>query len=348
MRRDDVSARRMTMLDTGAASDIPQPRAVSRGAAPGRRAAIALAALVFAADVCAQDAATVLSRAATAARTQNYTGTILYQHGSRSQTSRLAHLNDALGEQSKLANLEGPPREVIRTTSEVRCYYSDAKVVRVEAPEFRNAFPTLSPQQQKTLLDFYDMAKGEANRIAGRDAQAWVFTPKDGNRFPHKLWTDVATGILLKAALVNERNEMVEQFAFLDISLGARLTRDQVAPTAGAAPADWQVQDANGSDADSRNTGWVATRLPAGFARIAEGYRPLHGKRQPVAHIVYSDGLVAISVFVEPLNAPPRNAGAVPGPVNAYTRQVDEYLVTVLGEAPGATLKDIAFSVARR
>ncbi len=75
----------------------------------------------------------------------------------------------------------------------------------------------------------------------------------------------------------------------------------------------------------------------------------LHGKRQPVAHIVYSDGLVAISVFVEPLNAPPRNAGAVQqGSINAYTRQVDDYLVTVLGEAPGATLKDVAFSVVRR
>ncbi len=76
--------------------------------------------------------------------------------------------------------------------------------------------------------------------------------------------------------------------------------------------------------------------------------RPPHGKRQPVAHIVYSDGLVAISVFVEPLNAPPRNSGAVRRAVNAYTRQVDDYLVTVLGEVPSAALKDVAFSVVRR
>jgi sigma-E factor negative regulatory protein RseB len=93
----------------------------------------------------------------------------------------------------------------------------------------------------------------------------------------------------------------------------------------------------------------VATRVPPGFARIAEGFRPLHGKREPVAHIVYSDGLVAISVFVEPLNAPPRNSGAVQqGAINAYSRQVDDYLVTVLGEAPSTTLKDVAFSVVRR
>ncbi len=304
---------------------------------------------MFATEACAQDAATILSRAAVAARTQNYSGTILYQHGSRSITSRLAHLNDALGEVSKLVNLEGPSREVIRTTSEVRCYYSDVKVVRIESPEFRNAFPTLSPQQQKTLLDFYDMAKAEQDRIAGRDAQAWTFAPKDGNRYPHKLWTDVASGILLKAAMVNERNEVVEQFTFLEITLGARISREQVASTAGATPSDWQVQNAVAGDPDAKDTGWTATWLPPGFARIAEGYRPLHGKRQPVAHIVYSDGLVAISVFVEPLSAPARKPGAAQqGAINAYSRQVDEYLVTVLGEAPGTTLKDVAFSVVRR
>jgi sigma-E factor negative regulatory protein RseB len=339
----------MAVIDIGATSGTPQRRAAPRGPALGRLAGIALAALVFSVDVGAQDATAVLSRAAAAAKQQNYTGTILYQHGGRSLSSRLVHLNDSGIEQSKLVNLEGPRREVIRTASEVRCYYSDAKVVRIESPAFRNAFPTLSPQQQKTLVDFYEMRKAETDRVAGRDAQAWAFVPKDGNRYPHRLWTDVETGILLKAALINERNEVVEQFAFLDITLGARIGRDQVASTAGAAPSDWQVQNVATVDPDARDTGWAAARLPPGFARIAEGFRPLHGKRQPVAHIVYSDGLVAISVFVEPLNAPPRKPGAVQqGAINAYTRQVDDYLVTVLGEAPGATLKDVAFSVVRR
>ena len=99
----------MTMLATGMASDIPQPRATAaRGLPFGRLAGIALAALAFAADAGAQDAGAVLTRAAAAARQQNYTGTILYQRGSRNQTSRLVHLNDAGIEQSKLVNLEGP------------------------------------------------------------------------------------------------------------------------------------------------------------------------------------------------------------------------------------------------
>src|SRR4249920_1852875 len=131
----------MPALAMGASSDTPQHRSAPARAAFCHLAGVALAAMLVAGSALAGDAATVLTRAAAAARTQTYTGTILYQKGSRYQTSRLVHLFEAGTEQSKLVNLEGPRREVISTADEVRCYYSDAKVVRIEAPEFRNAFP---------------------------------------------------------------------------------------------------------------------------------------------------------------------------------------------------------------
>ena len=50
-----------------------------------------------------------------------------------------------------------------------------------------------------------------------------------------------------------------------------------------------------------KDTGWMVTRLPPGFVKIVEGFRRLRGKRDPVAQLVYSDGLVAVSVFIEPI-----------------------------------------------
>ena len=70
----------------------------------------------------AQDATALLARAATAARLLNYTGTLVYQHAGRVETTRLVHLNDGGSEFEKLVNLEGPAREVIRSKGEVRCY----------------------------------------------------------------------------------------------------------------------------------------------------------------------------------------------------------------------------------
>ncbi len=320
-----------------------------RGAGRAHVALLALAVLVTAPVARADNAANWLSRAATAARQLNYAGTIVYQHGGHVETSRLTHVNGPGGEFEKLVNLEGPPREVIRRDDEVRCYYPDAKVVRIEPRTFRNAFPSLSAQQQKALSEFYEFRKAESGRVAGLDTQAWVFEPKDDLRYGHKFWADTATGLLVKARVLDERNEVVEQVAFTDLAIGAHIDPEMVKPTWSSAPPDWQVRQSGPADAELEDTGWTVTRLPPGFSKIVEGFRHLRGKRHPVAHLVYSDGLVAVSVFVEPLGGTPRPTGLnQQGGLNVYVRQHDGNLVTVLGEVPVVTVRQIANSVTRR
>ena len=296
----------------------------------------------------AEDAAAWLSRAAAAAQKQNYVGTIVYQHGGRFETSRLVHLNDRGNEFEKLVNLEGPAREVIRMNGEVRCYYPDAKVIRIEPRTFRNAFPSLSLQQQAALTDYYSFRMAERGRVAGIETQAWVFEPKDGLRYGHKFWADPESGLLVKARIVDERNEVIEQFAFTEILIGVKIERDQVNPTWAVTPPDWQVRQLGKGDAESRETGWTVTRVPPGFVKIVDGFRRLRDARE-VAHLVYSDGLVAVSVFIEPIGAATHPIGiSRQGGINVVIRQQDDNLVTVLGEVPVATVRQIAHSVARR
>jgi sigma-E factor negative regulatory protein RseB len=325
------------------------PAASVRG--PGAAVALLVVALLAPAPAArAQDASAWLARAATAARELNYVGTIVYQYGPRVETSRLTHVYENGAEFEKLVNLDGPAREVIRSAGEVRCYYPDAKIVRVEPRTFRNVFPSLSPQQRQALTQYYEFRAAEAGRIAGLEAQAFVFEPRDGLRYGHKFWAHKDTGLLLKARLVNEKGEVVEQFAFTDIAIGGRIGREHVKPTWDGTPADWQLKESHPADAASQDTGWTVTRLPPGFVKINESFRTLRGKRDPVAHLVYSDGLVAVSVFVEPVVATPSQAlGTVrQGGLNVYSIKVDEHFVTVLGEAPAATVRQIALSVARR
>ncbi len=65
---------------------------------------------------------------------------------------------------------------------------------------------------------------------------------------------------------------------------------------------------------------------------------------------MFSDGLVAVSVFVESITTVPGQAlGTMrQGGLNVYSMKVDDHFVTVLGEAPAATVRQIALSVARR
>jgi sigma-E factor negative regulatory protein RseB len=312
------------------------------------RAGLVAVSLAIGAPALAQDAAEWLQRAANAARTLNYVGTISNQHGARVETSRLMHFSDAGTEYEKLTNLDGPTREVVRVNDQVRCYYSDAKLVRVEPRALHNVFPSLLPQQLSTLAEYYNFRKAETARIAGLETQAYVFEPKDGMRYGHKFWADTATGLLLKARLLGEKNETIEQFAFTDIQIGAKLDRDMFKLPFPTPPADWQVRESV-HDVVPQETGWVVKDLPPGFAKVVEGYRSLRGKPEKVAHIVFSDGLVAVSVFIEPTPSTPQPVGlSQQGGVNVYSRPLNEHLVTVLGEAPGATVRQIAYSVSHK
>jgi sigma-E factor negative regulatory protein RseB len=74
--------------------------------------------------------------------------------------------------------------------------------------------------------------------------------------------------------------------------------------------------------------------------------RSIAGRNFMVSHIVYSDGLAAVSVFIEPLpKARIARSLSHQGAVNIYIRPVSDYMVTVLGEAPAATVMQIANSL---
>jgi len=290
-----------------------------------------------------------LTRAAQAARQLNYIGTIVYQIGPRVESSRITHLYDDGHEFAKLVNLDGPAREVVRSQGEIRCYYPDAKLMRVEPGTFRNVFPSLSAEQQQSLSEFYDFRVLGPDRVGGRAVQVVVFEPKDGLRYGHRFWSDASTGLLLKARILNERGDGVEQFAFSDLSINAPIEHAMVEPSWPAVPSDWQVLQGLSGDVVQQDTGWLVTRIPPGFSKIMEGFRKLRGRRDRIAHLVFSDGLVSVSVFVEPLIAASAPSGFTQqGGLNVYSVRQDDHLITVMGETPGATVRQIAHSVVHR
>ena len=116
-----------------------------------------------------------------------------------------------------------------------------------------------------------------------------------------------------------------------------------------AAPDDWQVKHTKLGVSFIEETGWTVTRMPPGFVRIMEGRRALRYGRDALSQIVLSDGLVAVSVFIEARGGVQRHFGrASQGGINQYSVKLDDYVITALGEAPAETVRMIATSVTRR
>lgn len=287
------------------------------------------------------DAVAWLQKMAAAAQKLNYTGTFIYQSGGSAETSRITHLVDASGEHERLEVLDGSPREVVRSNDEVRCFLPEDKVVIVEKRSQYKAFPALLPSSAAALGEHYQIRKGEVARIAGFDSQQILLEPKDNLRYGHVLWAEINSGLLLKARLVNEKNEPIEQFAFTQLQIGGVIERESLRPKFDARSAEWKVQNARAAQSMSRGD-WVFKAELPGFRRSLGMRRQAARAGVETTHFLFSDGLAAISVFIEPLAAgQDRTEPALysAGAINVYKRVAGNHLLTVLGEVPMATLK---------
>jgi len=294
-----------------------------------------------------QDGVALLKKMASASRRLNYSGTFVYQHSGQNETSRIVHfVNPAGGEFEKLETLDGPAREVIRTNDQVTCYLPDTKTVLIEKRSTRR-FPALLPEQLSGVADNYVVSVTGMDRVAGYDCRVVLLEPKDKLRYGHQFCAEAGSGLPLRSRTLSEKNQLLEAFAFTELKIGGSFSRDQVKSRYAARSKEWKVDHSALAITDvPADTGWSLTRQPTGFKKLTELKRSIAGRAGMVSHIVYSDGLAAVSVFIEPLpKARPARSLSHQGAVNIYIRPIADHMVTVLGEAPAATVMQIANSL---
>jgi len=284
-----------------------------------------------------------LNRAAAAAKQQNYSGVYVYHHGEHVEVLRVLHRIDAKGEQEKVEVLDGAPRQFLRINNDVYCHLPDGKHVRLERNAPRRFFPALLPAQPASLLAYYDAKLGGAERVAGRLSQVVLLEPRDSYRHAYTLWIDKQSGVPLKSRIVNSNGSAVSMFVFSEIQIGK-------APDVQLFLNDMAGKSILKASLDQpASVNWSVTP-PPGFKQVQEAVRVLPGKQMPVTHLVFSDGLSVLSMFVEPVNpGMQRMVGlSAEGAIGIYTREVDGYTVTTLGEVPGTALIETGNSVKRK
>lgn len=287
-----------------------------------------------------------LQRIYAASEKLSYAGTFVYQQGQRVETSRIVHVVDSSGPGERLETLDGVPREIVRTGDEVVCYLPQSMTMKIDKQPGPR-FPAVLSEQLRDVSENYTVKKGEVERVSGYSCQVLSLEPKDRMRYGHRLWADLNTGLLLKAKTFNEKDEMLEQFTFTQIKIGGNIGRDQLKPRYFRQSKDWRIEDSGAARANLAETGWTIRSKPPGFRTVAELVRTVGGTGG-VGHIVLSDGLAAISVFIEPATSKrpaPQTGLARQGAINVYTRSVGNYWVTVVGEAPAESVKYVANAV---
>jgi sigma-E factor negative regulatory protein RseB len=306
--------------------------------------------LAMAAHVHAEDRSALdwLGIAAIAGHQTNYSGVFVYQYNDRVETSNLIHIAEAGSEYEKLVSLDGPKREIIRHDGQVWSY-THHQMVQMDSQQERSRFPFLLPEQLSALSANYQAKLLGVERVAGYNAQVLLFQPRDNLRYTHKMWVHADTGLLLKAAVLSDKNQVAEQYAFTQLQIGGQIDCSwiKLSDMAGSHGKGLHHTPEAAKDIAPITSGWVADMVPTGFKKTMEFLREMHGKHAPVTQIVFSDGMSAISIFIEPNDEDEDDVEGLSsrGAVNLYRKILDKNLVTVVGEVPPRTVMQVLNSV---
>lgn len=295
------------------------------------------------------DARQWLERMTRALAQQNYDGRFFHLTEGRSETMRIVHRVDKGKVTERLVSLDGSGREIIRNDEEVVCYLPDRRTVLVEKRSGNNTLFAALPSYSEALEQHYSIEKvGKVAKTLGRKTQMIVVQPRDQYRYGYRLWLDQETAMPLKSQLSDRNGRVLEQILFAELNLRDRIPASELKPSVSAEGFSWLRQDPQ--PARVANTiGWNVIRLPAGFRLTTWRIQAIAGSSAPVRHLVFSDGLASVSVFIEP--RPPQSAPmhglARVGAAFAYSLDLDGHQVTAVGEVPAETVEAIAAGVTR-
>ncbi|HEY0748843.1 MAG TPA: MucB/RseB C-terminal domain-containing protein [Steroidobacteraceae bacterium] len=316
--------------------------------------------------------------------TRNYDGTFFHISGGRVETMRIVHRVRAGRVSERLQSLDGSRREFVRANDELTCYLPDQHTVLVQPRQDGGPFLGSLPQFDPSVGEFYRIESLASTHILGRPARVIAVYSKDQYRFGYRLWLDEKTAMPLKTQLCDPQGQVIEQIFFARLDMPENIPDSDLAPTVRTEGMRWVRQGPSIDSSSAALADYRASQLPPGFRLTVQGAQTLGGASAPASHLVYSDGLATVSVFVEEQrgsglgasapgtdNSNATTAGApgfgtpasTPGvslepdaqaPVQglarvgsgyAYSTVVQGHQVTAVGEVPAQTVEFIAHSV---
>lgn len=290
-----------------------------------------------------------LDRMSDAVATTSYEGTVIRVQRGQTEALKVARklVNGVINE--RLVSQEGNGLEIIRIGDEVHCILPDTKSVLVETWNNQSTLFSAFPRAEVTNTPHYNLSLQREGRIAGRPAVMIAIRPHDEFRFGHRIWLDKQSAFPLKTSLVDVNGEVIEEIKFADIRITDNIAAESLDPSVSLDSFTW-YRESSRFQVAAVVTDWVCDDLPAGFRAIstrtttsAEGEEGEEG--ETTTHIVYSDGIASVSVFITANMEDASDGWALVGTSNSYTAEINGNQITVVGKVPGITVERIASSM---
>ena len=310
---------------------------------------IGAVSLSLAGVACAGEAAREwLDRMNTAIEEQTYIGNFVHLRvqDAKADTMRVAHLYEDGMVSERIVSLDGVGREIIRRDENVRCILPDREVVLLEEGFDSNPLVSALPSYSQTLEVHYRLKVFSTDRVAGRETQVIAISPRDDYRYGYVLWLDVETAMPLRSRLWGKDKQVIEEIIFTSIEYPDSIDEAAFQPSV-VTDGFTELRSRKPPAEIVSGIPWRVENPPEGFELTASTRKAIAGSEHPVEHLVYSDGLATVSVFVQdPANTTDLAEGfSTLGSTNAYSLTLDDRRITAIGEVPRRTVETIANSL---
>jgi sigma-E factor negative regulatory protein RseB len=289
----------------------------------------------------------MLDRMSTAMSQMSYQGTFIYVRGDEVETMRITHVSDRQGVRERLVAISGPQREILRDSNGVRWVLADDSSVFEDQGYAHVFFPDLPVDQHGSTESSYSLKVGGESRVAGQQATNLKVIPRDKYRYGYDLWLEDRSGLLLKWELLGSDGKPIATMMFTDIRFGSEVDVKELQPGSQLKKFNTvESQLPSGRAGANSAPAWRPDSLPPGFKLTS--HRTFGEQGQGVyEHLVYSDGLAAVSVYVENIkpDSEVRTGMSRLGTTHAFSRKAGGMLITVVGDVPEVTVKFIGDAV---
>ena len=307
---------------------------------------LALVLLLPCSAAAEDDAYDWLERMRAAMAQMSYQGTFVYIQGTGAvETMRLTHVVDEHGIRERLVSLSGTPREVLREDGHVRWITGPDHAIMADAYTDRPMFPDLPLDDLREAAASYEFELGGMERIAGHSGRRLNIIPRDEYRYGYSLWLEKHSGLLLQWILTEQGGDVLAQLLFTELKMGSQVDLDELRLRSSELKSGQDRETSQALRAVTKPPLWAPSDLPPGF-RLAS-HRQQIQQDNVLEHLVYSDGIATVSVYVEANGETPALSPGLSrlGTTHAFCRSAESVVITVVGDVPARTVQRIGEGV---
>jgi sigma-E factor negative regulatory protein RseB len=241
-----------------------------------------------------------------------------------------------------LALLNGPRRDILRIDNIVSYIEPEYAPYSITSPHISGPIPAVFSQDISVIENNYHFVSVGRSRVLGRIAQLIRIVPKDTHRFGYWVWLDQQSGLLLKLAIITRKGQLLEQIQFTHLEITDELSEHLKQLQVTDLPKTIDIT----TKQEATKLAWQVNWLPNGFKQIKSNIHRMNASKKAVEFMLFNDGLVDISVYVNPSKDKQRVIEfANDGATLVLNQVISNVEVSVVGQIPVATAKKIVNSV---